>query len=84
LSQPATDLQDSAPAPGLQPSKNHPHNRPGSGPLPSQLPRPSPAITARQHHQPPPPAALPAITAHRRPSPPQPPPLAAPPRPSPL
>ncbi|KAG6863891.1 hypothetical protein C0993_009957, partial [Termitomyces sp. T159_Od127] len=33
LSQPATDPRDSAPAPGLQRSQNHPHSRPGPGPL---------------------------------------------------
>ncbi|KAG6894581.1 hypothetical protein C0993_011198, partial [Termitomyces sp. T159_Od127] len=77
LSRPATDLQDSALAPGLQSSQNHPHDRPEPGPLPDQLPRPSLAITACQCHQPPPPAASPAITAHHCPLPPQPPPLAA-------
>ncbi|KAG6882032.1 hypothetical protein C0993_012153, partial [Termitomyces sp. T159_Od127] len=39
---------DSAPAPGLQPPKNHPHDYPGLGPLPGQLPRQLPAITG--HH----------------------------------
>ncbi|KAG6867485.1 hypothetical protein C0993_002227 [Termitomyces sp. T159_Od127] len=65
--------------PGLQPSQNHPHDCSRPGPLPGQLPWPSPAITARQRHQLPPPAASPAITAHHHPSPPQPPPLMAPP-----
>ncbi|KAG6880811.1 hypothetical protein C0993_004237 [Termitomyces sp. T159_Od127] len=36
--------------PGLQHSQNHPHNRLRPGPLPGQLPRPSPPITAHQRH----------------------------------
>ncbi|KAG6866167.1 hypothetical protein C0993_007626, partial [Termitomyces sp. T159_Od127] len=50
VSQPATDPRDSAPAPGLQHSQNHPHNRPGPGLLPGQPPQPSPAITTHQRH----------------------------------